>query len=75
MAISIVLESYGKDRYYGEKGQKICECCGAGMALDVFYCKTCGDVSEWKEKVRAFVSSEAQFKKPMFCLNGRVVEE
>lgn len=32
-----------------EKGQKICECCGAGMALNVFHCKTCGDVSEWKE--------------------------
>lgn len=32
-----------------EKGQKICECCGAGMALNVFHCKTCGDVLEWKE--------------------------
>ncbi|MEA3416504.1 MAG: asparagine synthase-related protein [Thermodesulfobacteriota bacterium] len=32
-----------------EKGQKICECCGAGMALDVFHCKICGGVSEWKE--------------------------
>ena len=32
-----------------EKEQKICECCGAGMALNVFHCKTCGDVTEWKE--------------------------
>ena len=32
-----------------EKGQKICECCGAGMAINNFHCKTCGDVSEWKE--------------------------
>ena len=47
--ISIGLESYGKDRYYAEKGQKMCECCGAGMALNSFHCKTCGDVSEWKK--------------------------
>jgi asparagine synthase (glutamine-hydrolysing) len=32
-----------------EKGQKICECCGAGMALNNFHCKTCGDVLEWKK--------------------------
>jgi len=32
-----------------EKGQKICECCGAGMAINNFHCKICGDVSEWKE--------------------------
>jgi len=32
-----------------EKEQKICECCGAGMALNVFHCKTCGDVLEWKK--------------------------
>jgi len=32
-----------------EKGQKICDCCGAGMALNDFHCKTCGDVLEWKE--------------------------
>jgi asparagine synthase (glutamine-hydrolysing) len=32
-----------------EKGQKICECCGAGMALNVFHCKTCGDVLNGKK--------------------------
>jgi asparagine synthase (glutamine-hydrolysing) len=32
-----------------EKEQKTCECCGAGMSLNVFHCKTCGDVLEWKE--------------------------
>lgn len=32
-----------------EKGQKICESCGAGMALNAFHCKTCGDVLKWKE--------------------------
>ena len=32
-----------------EKGQKICECCGAGIALDAFHCKICGGISEWKE--------------------------
>ena len=48
-AISIGLESYGKDRYYAEKGQKICECCGAGMNQSACHCKICGDVTEWKE--------------------------
>ncbi|MBC8200096.1 MAG: hypothetical protein ISS67_02075 [Desulfobacterales bacterium] len=32
-----------------EKGQKICECCRSGMALDAFHCKICGDVTEWKD--------------------------
>lgn len=32
-----------------EKGQKICECCGAGMDQRAFHCKVCGEVLEWKE--------------------------
>ena len=32
-----------------EKGQKICECCGAGMNQSACHCQICGDVTEWKE--------------------------
>ncbi|MDO9566154.1 MAG: asparagine synthase-related protein [Candidatus Desulfaltia sp.] len=32
-----------------EKGQKICECCGAGMNQRAFHCKVCGEVAGWKE--------------------------
>ena len=31
-------------------GQKRCECCGGGMALDAFHCRICGDVTEWRSK-------------------------
>ncbi len=31
-----------------EKGQKTCECCGAGMDQSAFHCKVCGGVTEWK---------------------------
>jgi len=30
------------------KGEKICECCGAGMDQSAFHCKVCGGVTEWK---------------------------
>ncbi|MBW2648892.1 MAG: hypothetical protein JRC53_03605 [Deltaproteobacteria bacterium] len=31
-----------------KKGQKICECCGAGMDRNAFHCRICGGVTEWK---------------------------
>ena len=30
-----------------EKGQKTCECCGAGMDQRAIHCRICGDVTEW----------------------------
>ncbi len=32
-----------------KKDEKTCKRCGAGMNQSAFYCKICGDVTEWKE--------------------------
>ncbi|MDP2862471.1 MAG: asparagine synthase C-terminal domain-containing protein [Desulfobacterales bacterium] len=31
-----------------ERGQKTCECCGAGMDQRAFHCRVCGGVTEWR---------------------------
>ncbi|MFH1976205.1 MAG: asparagine synthase C-terminal domain-containing protein [Pseudomonadota bacterium] len=31
-----------------ERGQKTCECCGAGMDQGAFHCRVCGGVTEWR---------------------------
>jgi len=70
-AISIGLESYGKDRYYAEKGQKTCECCGIGTALNVFHRKTCGDISEWKQVKSRHLFPGAVEKMQLFRITGQ----